>query len=113
MLKRSLPGILMSFLFVSGIIAQSNAGNSPGSAVPAQGKQARKSSSPDNDMKGPCPSGTPKERFYVDIGGNISDTGRTFEGPLCVEVFFNPVQVYVGLQSSTSVVAGPDRKSVV
>jgi hypothetical protein len=53
------------------------------------------------------------ERFFVDFSGTVSNTGRTFEGPLCVEVFFNPLQQFIGLQAATATVAGPDLSNVV
>lgn len=62
---------------------------------------------------GPCSSKLPTQRFFVDFNGNVSDTGRTYEGPLCIEVFFNPIQQFVGLQTSTSTAPGPDLSKVV
>lgn len=98
MLKRLLV-IFVSIWCVSGVLAQP--------ADSGKGKQKNQGSS-STGLKGPCSSNSPKQRFYVDFGGSVSDTGRVYEGPLCVEVFFNPIQSYVGLQSTTSLVAGPD-----
>ncbi len=64
-------------------------------------------------LSGPCDPKKNVVRFYVDFGGNVSDTGRTYEGPVCVEVFYNPVQQFVGLQSATTNVNGPDLSKVV
>src|SRR5260370_4899378 len=64
-------------------------------------------------LSGPCDPKKNVVRFYVDFSGNISDTGRTYEGPVCVEVFYNPVQQFVGLQSVTTIVNGPDLSKVV
>jgi hypothetical protein len=64
-------------------------------------------------LSGPCDPKKNVARFYVDFSGNISDTGRTYEGPVCVEVFYNPVQQFVGLQSVTTNVNGPDLSKVV
>jgi hypothetical protein len=61
----------------------------------------------------PCTSSMPHEVFFVDSSGSVSDTGRAYEGPLCVEVFHNPIQEFVGLQTSTKTVAGPDLSKVV
>ena|ERR1700730_17188423 len=61
----------------------------------------------------PCTSNMPRELFFVDSSGSVSNTGRTYEGPLCVEVFHNPIQQFVGLQTSTTTVNGPDLSKVV
>src|ERR1700688_183585 len=45
-----------------------------------------------------CASSMPRELFTVDSSGSVSNTGRTYEGPLCIEVFHNPIQQFVGLQ---------------
>jgi hypothetical protein len=50
--------------------------------------------------------------FVVDASGSVSDTGRTFEGPLCVDVFYNPIQSYVSLATATTTVNGPDLSKV-
>jgi len=50
----------------------------------------------------------PVRQFVVDPSGSVSDTGQNLVGPACVEVFYNPIQNAVFLQSSLAVVAGPD-----
>lgn len=60
-----------------------------------------------------CPTKAPVEYFFVDFSGNVSNTGRTFEGPLCIVVFFNPIAESVGIESTTTTVAGPDLTKVV
>jgi hypothetical protein len=64
-------------------------------------------------QEGPCPAGKPSRSFYVDISGNVGDTGRTIEGPLCVQVGYNPVEEYVEIQSTTTTMNGPDLSKVV
>jgi hypothetical protein len=61
----------------------------------------------------PCTLNMPRELFFVDFSGSVSNTGRTYEGPLCIEVFHNPIQQFVGLQTSTNTVNGPDLSKVV
>ena len=60
-----------------------------------------------------CSSRMPVRRFVVDASGSVSDTGRTFEGPACIEVFYNPIQNYVSLATNTTTVNGPDLSKVV
>lgn len=60
-----------------------------------------------------CPSRMPREDFFVDFSGSVSNTGRTYEGPLCIVVFHNPVQQFIGLQTSTTTASGPDLSKVV
>jgi hypothetical protein len=61
----------------------------------------------------PCGSNMPRELFFVDFSGSVSNAGRTYEGPLCIEVFHNPIQQFVGLQTTTTTVNGPDLSKVV
>ncbi len=85
-----------------------------GQGPPAQPARAAAPSANTGDpLSGPCDPKKNVVRFYVDFSGNISDTGRTYEGPVCVEVFYNPVQQFVGLQSATTIVNGPDLSKVV
>jgi len=62
---------------------------------------------------GACPSDVPEKTFVVDSSGSVSDTGRTLEGPLCVQVFWNPIQQFVNVQTSTGATNGPDLSKVV
>jgi hypothetical protein len=50
----------------------------------------------------------PVHVFTVDISGSVSDTGKMLVGPACVEVYFNPIQSAIFLQSNLTTVAGPD-----
>jgi hypothetical protein len=61
----------------------------------------------------PCTSRMPTEYFFVDFSGSISNIGRTYEGPLCIVIFHNPIQQFIGLQTSTSAVNGPDMSKIV
>jgi hypothetical protein len=60
-----------------------------------------------------CSSRTPVHQLAVDASGSASDVGRTFEGPLCVDVFYNPIQIYLSLATNTTITGGPDISKVV
>lgn len=60
-----------------------------------------------------CDSRAQVQQFNVDASGSVSDSGRTIEGPRCIDVFYNPIQLYVSLGTVTSVVAGPDLTKTV
>jgi hypothetical protein len=60
-----------------------------------------------------CSQHMPVRRFVVDASGAVNDTGRTLEGPACIEVFYNPIQSYVSLATNTTTVNGPDLSKVV
>ena len=55
----------------------------------------------------------PVHVFTVDASGSVNDSGRTFEGPACIEVFYNPIQSYISLATNTTTVNGPDLSKVV
>src|SRR5258708_165097 len=48
----------------------------------------------------------------VDPTGNAADKGRSIEGPVCVEMFFNPLATEVHLATTETRTAGPDPGSV-
>ena len=65
-------------------------------------------------IPGACEAGKAKRQFTVDVSGNASSTGRTYEGPLCVEVFFDPVLQFVEIEAvAAAPVKGPDLGSVI
>jgi hypothetical protein len=102
-----------------GLLATAWPWTADGQVAPAQpthassGTAAVPAANTGDPLSGPCDPKKNVARFYVDFSGNISDTGRTYEGPICVEVFYNPVQQFVGLQSATTNVNGPDLSKVV
>jgi hypothetical protein len=51
--------------------------------------------------------------FVVDATGNVSDTGRSVEGPACIQVYFPGVQYKASLAQVTTTSKGPDASSVV
>ena len=85
----------------------------PGGATPPAAKKKNKKAGTPDGSTIPCSANMPTETFAVDFSGSVSNIGRTYEGPLCVEVFHNPIQQFVGLQTTTTTVAGPDLSKVV
>jgi hypothetical protein len=78
----------------------------------AQKKDDAGKKSARHTTSGFCGPRMPVRRFVVDASGSVSDAGRTFEGPACVEVFYNPIQSYVSLATTTTIVNGPDLSKV-
>jgi hypothetical protein len=60
-----------------------------------------------------CPSGAPTWDFYVGINGNVSDSGRTKEGPVCVRVHYNRLRFNLALNFDTTQAKGADLSSVL
>jgi hypothetical protein len=59
---------------------------------------------------------TPNKRlppFSVDATGNVSAKGRSIEGPVCIEVDYNPLQYRVSISSVETQTKGPDPSSVL
>jgi hypothetical protein len=85
------------------------AGSSGDSSMQENPPKAAADKSSDNHKRlGFCGPRMPVRRFVVDASGSVSDTGRTFEGPACIEVFYNPIQNYVSLATNTTTIKGPD-----
>jgi hypothetical protein len=61
---------------------------------------------------GPCTTKN-AQHFSTDASGNVSMTGKSYEGPVCIDVFFNPLQQDLWFESATTVTAGPDLSKVV
>ena len=85
--------------------AASSAGDEKQPQKEAAGKKSAGTS-------GFCGPRMPVRKFVVDASGSVSDTGRAFEGPVCIDVFYNPIQSYVSLATTTTVVNGPDLSKV-
>lgn len=60
-----------------------------------------------------CPKGMALVSFQIDATGNVSDTGRSIEGPACIQVYFLAGQYRVSLAQVTTTSKGPDPTSVV
>ena len=64
-------------------------------------------------LPGACQLGKPARHFTVDTTGNASSTGRTFEGPLCIDVAFDPALQFTQIEAvAAASVKGPDPSSV-
>lgn len=113
-MARLLVLISITLLGFSLAFAQ-NANNKQGAVVGTEASEKKEKTNTSGTIVGKdaCPSGIPHELFFVDFSGSVSNTGRTYEGPLCVEVFHNPIQQFVALQTSTTTVNGPDLSKVV
>jgi len=59
-----------------------------------------------------CKSKRMVQSFYVDATGNVSDKGKSFEGPVCIEVHFNPLTQRVSFATTETRAAGPDLTTV-
>src|SRR5580704_6138888 len=55
-----------------------------------------------------CPTGTPVWDFYVAVNGNVSDSGRTKEGPLCVRIHYNRLRFNLAVNFDTTQSKGVD-----
>jgi hypothetical protein len=77
----------------------------------AQGKDKKKE--PPVAATGACQPGKPARHFTVDITGNASSMGRTYEGSLCVDVAFDPAVQFTQIEAvAAASVKGPDPSSV-
>lgn len=59
---------------------------------------------------------TPNKRlppFSMDATGNVSAKGRSIEGPVCIEVDYDPLQYRVSISSVETQSKGPDASSVL
>lgn len=74
-------------------------------------KAADKKSPPTPPPSG-CPAKMSEKVFVVDATGNASDTGRSFEGPVCIVVFFDPINYLLTFSTKTTTTNGPDPGSV-
>ncbi|MGA7695543.1 MAG: hypothetical protein WCA76_10965, partial [Candidatus Sulfotelmatobacter sp.] len=63
-------------------------------------------------QSGGCTAGASMQNFYIDQNGNVTSTGRTSEGPACVQVYYNAFRFDVSVTSATSISAGPNLQSV-
>jgi len=57
--------------------------------------------------------GKKKVTFMLDATGNVSSKGSSLEGPLCIQVYYNPVQYFVTISSKETRVPGPDLSAVL
>jgi hypothetical protein len=67
---------------------------------------------PNEDNPG-CPSGISVMDFYVGVGGDVTNSGGTREGPVCVRVHYNRFRFNLGLNFQTTRGKGVDLSSVL
>lgn len=60
-----------------------------------------------------CPSGMPVQDFYVGVSGDVINSGRTKEGPVCVRVHYNRLRFNLSLNFVTTQGKGVDLSSVL
>jgi len=60
-----------------------------------------------------CDSNAPVFEFVVDSGGDVTDKGKTLEGPACLKIWYNPLQFKAGIHVLETTVAGPDLSSAL
>jgi hypothetical protein len=60
-----------------------------------------------------CPSGIPVQDFYVGVSGDVTNSGRTKEGPVCVRVHYNRLRFNLSLNFVTTQGKGVDLSSVL
>lgn len=60
-----------------------------------------------------CPTGASVWDFYVGANGNVTDSGRTKEGPVCVRVHYNRLRFNLAVNFDTTQAKGADLASVI
>jgi hypothetical protein len=60
-----------------------------------------------------CDSNVPVFEFVVDSSGDVTDKGKTLEGPACLKIWYNPLQFKAGIHILETTVAGPDLSSAL
>jgi hypothetical protein len=60
-----------------------------------------------------CPAGGTVWDFYVGTNGNVSDSGRTKEGPVCVRIHYNRLRFNLAVNFDTTQAKGADLASVI
>lgn len=60
-----------------------------------------------------CPTGAAVLDFYVGTNGNVSDSGRTKEGPICVQIHYNRLRFNLFVNFDTAQAKGADLSSVI
>src|SRR5258708_14546391 len=60
-----------------------------------------------------CPNSASAWDFYVAVNGNVTDSGRTKEGPMCVRIHFNRLRFNLAANFDTTQRKGVDPSSVL
>src|SRR5713101_3172695 len=130
LIRTLLTGLASSFIlyslsimapFETPVLASPQQQGSPQQPIPTPAKtdshkkpSGRKANLPVSESESLlCNAKMAVHSFVVDATGNVSDTGRSFEGPACVQVYYPAVQYKVTLSQATLMTKGPDPSSVV
>jgi len=60
-----------------------------------------------------CPSGIPVQDFYIGTSGDVTNAGRTKEGPVCIRLHYNRLRFNLALNFQTTQGKGVDLSSVL
>jgi hypothetical protein len=60
-----------------------------------------------------CAAGIPVQDFYVNGNGDVTNAGRSREGPVCVQVHYNRLRFNLSINFQTTYSKGPDGSTVL
>ena len=60
-----------------------------------------------------CSAHTPSQDFYVNTNGDVTNTGLSREGPVCVQVHYNRLRFNLSVNFQTTYSKGPDVQSAL
>ena len=60
-----------------------------------------------------CSPGTPVQDFYINPNGDVTNTGRSTEGPVCVQVHYNRLRFNLSVNFQTTYSKGVDLSGVL
>jgi hypothetical protein len=60
-----------------------------------------------------CSAGVPTQDFYVNTNGDVTNSGRSREGPVCVQVHYNRLRFNLSVNFQTTYSKGPDGSTVL
>jgi hypothetical protein len=60
-----------------------------------------------------CAAGMPMQDFYVNVNGDITNAGRSREGPVCVQVHYNRLRFNLSVNFQTTYSKGPEAGTVL
>ncbi|HXN71350.1 MAG TPA: hypothetical protein VN861_02220 [Candidatus Acidoferrales bacterium] len=66
-----------------------------------------------NTTNAGCPAGASTWDFYVGSNGSVGESGRTKEGPVCVQIHYNRLRFRLLVNFDTTQAKGPDLSSVL
>jgi hypothetical protein len=60
-----------------------------------------------------CSARTPVQDFYINTNGDVTNSGRSREGPVCVQVRYNRLRFNMAINFQTTYSKGPDAGTVL